>query len=58
MKTSGASTETSLTIAVCAIALALLVMFAGGPSEFLQVLNRAMQSVSDALFRAYQNFRA
>jgi hypothetical protein len=47
-----------MTIAVCAIAFALLVMFAGGPSEFMHIMNRAIQSVSDALFKAYQNFRA
>ena len=44
-------------IAVCAIALALLVMFSGGPSEFMHALNRAIQSVADALFKAYRNFR-
>jgi hypothetical protein len=47
-----------MTVAVCCIALALLVMFAGGPNEFMHVLNRAIQSVSDALFKAYQSFRA
>jgi hypothetical protein len=47
-----------MTVAVCAIALGLLVLFAGGPGEFMHVLNRAIQSVGDALFKAYQNFRA
>ena len=57
MRTSGASTDTPMTVAVCAIALGLLVLFAGGPDEFMHVLNRAIQSVGDALFKAYQNFR-
>jgi hypothetical protein len=46
-----------MTITVCAIALALLVMFAGGPNEFMHVLNRAVQSVGAALLSAYHNFR-
>ena len=58
MRTSGASTDTPMTIAVCCIALGLLVLFAGGPTEFMHVLNRAIQSLGDALLKAYQNFRA
>ena len=58
MRTSGASTDTPMIIAVCGVALGLLVLFAGGPGELLHVLDRAIQSVGDALLKAYQNFRA
>jgi hypothetical protein len=58
MRTSGGSTETPMTIAVCCIALGLLVLFAGGPSELLHVLDRTIRSVGMALLTAYHNFRA
>jgi hypothetical protein len=57
MKTSGASTETAMTVAVCCIALGLLVAIGGGPSEVLRVLDRAIRSLADALIQAYQSFR-
>jgi hypothetical protein len=58
MRTSGASTDTPLTVAILCIAIGLIVVFAGGPGELLRVLDRALQSMGEALFKAYQSFRA
>ena len=57
MKTSGGSTETAMIVAVCCIALGLLVLLGGGPREVLLVLDRAIHSLADALIQAYQSFR-
>lgn len=57
MRTSGAPTDTPLPIAVCLVALGLLILFAGGPWEFLRVLDQAFRAAADTLFQAYQNFR-
>jgi hypothetical protein len=58
MRTSGASTDTPLIIAVVCVAIGMLVIFAGGPDDVLRVLDRAVRSLGDALFSAYQHFRA
>ena len=58
MRTSGASTDTPMIVAVCFIALGVVLLLAGGPNELLRVLDRALQTVGDTLLNAYQNFRA
>jgi hypothetical protein len=44
-----------MTIAVCCIAIGLLVLFAGGPGELLHVLDRAVRSLAAAVETAYHN---
>jgi hypothetical protein len=46
-----------MTVAVCCIALVLLVVLGGGPGEVLRVLDRAIHSLADAFLQAYQSFR-
>jgi hypothetical protein len=58
MRTSGASTDTPLTIVVVCVAIGMLIIFAGGPDDVIRVLDRAVHFVGDAMFRAYQHFRA
>ena len=58
MRTSGASTETSMTVVVVVIAITLLVFFAGGPREFLLALQRTVATVGGFLFTTYQQLRA
>jgi hypothetical protein len=58
MRTSGASTDTPLIVVAVCVAIGMLVIFAGGPDEVLRALDRGAHSVADALFRAYQYFRA
>ena len=43
MRTSGATSETSMTIVVVVIAFTLLVFFAGGPREFLLAVQRTVE---------------
>ena len=57
MRTSGAPTESSMTITIVLIAFALLMMLAGGPREFLLALQRTVETVGTFLFTTYQNFR-
>ncbi len=58
MRTSGATTETSMTIVVVVIAFTLLVFFAGGPREFLLALQRTVEWVGTLVFATYQQLRA
>ena len=58
MRTSGAATETSMTVVVTLIALTLLVYFAGGPREFMLALQRTVATVGSYLFATYQQLRA
>lgn len=46
MRTSGAPNETSMIIVVGVIAVALLVVLAGGPSEFMYTVERGLRSVA------------
>jgi hypothetical protein len=57
MRTSGAATETNLTVAVFLIALACLVVLAGGPSEFLSTLERVLEAATGAIYSVYQSAR-
>jgi hypothetical protein len=47
-----------MTIAVMVIAFGLLILFAGGPREFLLALQGAITNVGSFLFAAYQSLRA
>jgi hypothetical protein len=58
MRTSGATTETSMTIVVIVIAFTLLVFFAGGPREFLLAVQRTVAWVGSLVFATYQQLRA
>jgi hypothetical protein len=58
LRTSGAPTESSMTIVVVLVAFTLLVFIAGGPREFLLALQRTVETVGNILFTTYQNFRA
>ena len=56
MRTSGASSETNLTLATVAVAIILTIYLFGGPSEFLLASEKLLQSVADgigAMVRAF-----
>jgi len=57
MRTSGAASETNMTIVVMFIAFGLLILFAGGPREFLLDLQGVITNVGSFLFAAFQSFR-
>ena len=56
MRTSGAGNETQMIVAVGLVALGIVVLLAGGPSEFLttceQVLRGLAESAQEAWVRA------
>jgi hypothetical protein len=49
MRTSGASTETNLTLATLIVAACLAVYLFGGPSEFMLASEKLMRSLADAI---------
>ena len=57
MRTSGAASETNMTIVVMVIASHCSFWFAGGPREFLLALQGAITNVGSFLFAAYQSLR-
>jgi hypothetical protein len=58
MRTSGIASEGKLTVAVFLIAIAFLVVLAGGPSQFMQVVERALEAAATGIYEIYQNMRA
>lgn len=57
MRTSGAATETRLTLAMGAIALGVIVLLAGGPSSFLIACEQALRSVAESIYQGWLTFR-
>jgi hypothetical protein len=57
MRTSGASTETTMTVMVILIAAALLVIFAGGPSEFMRFIDHSLKVAVEFCGQLYQGSR-
>jgi hypothetical protein len=57
MRTSGASTEKSMSVTVFVIAAALLVMFAGGPSEFMRIVDHSVKVAVDYCAQLYHGSR-
>jgi hypothetical protein len=58
MSTSGIASEGKLTVAVFLIALAFLVVLAGGPSEFMLAVERTLEAAAAGVYQIYQNTRA
>lgn len=53
MRTSGAPTETSMTVAVSIVALGVLTLLAGGPDELLLTIERLLRAASEILYQAW-----
>jgi hypothetical protein len=53
MRTSGAATESQMTVMVCLVALGILMLLAGGPSEFMTRCERALQGVAETAHQAW-----
>jgi hypothetical protein len=49
MRTSGASSETNLTLATVAVAIVLVIYLFGGPREFLLASEKLLRSVADGI---------
>ncbi len=57
MRTSGTATESRLTVAILVVALGLLVLLAGGPTEFLKLVEAALESAASSAYQAFQGAR-
>jgi hypothetical protein len=53
MRTSGSGTETRLMVAVTLIALGMVMVLAGGPSQFLSNCEHALRGVATTLHDAW-----
>jgi hypothetical protein len=58
MRTSGATSENQMTWVILAIAIAFLMVLAGGPSQFVIAIERTLEAGAAALFQVYQSLRA
>jgi hypothetical protein len=58
MRTSGIASEGKLTVAVFLIAIGFLMVLAGGPSQFMMVVERTLEAAATGVYEIYQNMRA
>ena len=58
MRASGIASEGKLTVVIFLIAIAFMVVLAGGPSEFMTLLERTLEAAAAGAFQMYQNARA
>jgi hypothetical protein len=49
MRTSGAATETRMTLAVGLVALGIAMLLAGGPTEFMLASERVLQGIAETV---------
>jgi hypothetical protein len=47
-----------MTVVVFLIAIAFMVVLAGGPSEFMTAIERTLEAAAAGVFQMYQNARA
>lgn len=57
MRTSGAATESRMTLAISLVALGVLMLLAGGPAEFMLASERALQKVAETAYQFWLNVR-
>lgn len=58
MRTSGAATETRLTVAIGIVALGVIVLLAGGPANFMIACEHALRAVAESIYQGWLTFRA
>jgi len=57
MRTSGAATESRLTIAMGIVAILFLMVLAGGPRELMVLVEDGMWAVAETIYQAWVSFR-
>ncbi len=57
MRTSGVASDTQLTLAVFLIALAFLVVLAGGPSQFMLAIQQTLEATTATIVQLYHQMR-
>lgn len=56
MRTSGASRESGLTLAMVIIAFGVVTLLAGGPDNLMKACEATLRGLSDSAYRAWQSF--
>lgn len=57
MRTSGAATESRLTLAIAVVALGVVILLAGGPANFMNSCEHALRAVAESLYQSWLTFR-
>lgn len=57
MRTSGAATESRLTLAIGIICLGVAILLAGGPANFFIACENALRAVAEAIYQGWLSFR-
>lgn len=57
MRTSGASSESRLTLAMAVITLGVVMLLAGGPAAFMQTCEALLRTVAEAIYQGWLSFR-
>jgi hypothetical protein len=57
MRTSGVASDTQLTLAVFLIALAFLVVLAGGPSQFMLAIQHTVEATTATIAQLFHQMR-
>ena len=58
MRASGKGADSKMTVVIFLIAIAFMVVLAGGPSEFMTLVERTLEAAAAGVFQMYQNARA
>ena len=57
MRTSGAPTESKMTAAMAIIALGVVMLLAGGPTNFMKACERGLQTVAESVYQGWRSFK-
>lgn len=57
MRTSGAATESRLTLAIALVALGIVILLAGGPTDFMHACEDALRALAESLYQGWLSFR-
>jgi hypothetical protein len=57
MRTSGASTESRMTLAMAIIAFGVVMVLSGGPDNFMQACESGLRTVAESIYQGWLTFR-
>ena len=57
MRTSGAGTESRLTVAIGLVFLGMLMVLAGGPASFFALFDQALRTLAEMVYKTWLSFR-
>lgn len=57
MRTSGAATESRMTLAISLVALGVVMLLAGGPAELMLACERVLQGAAETVYQFWLRIR-